>query len=242
MKHLTHLLLLGCMILSSWVGMAQPDKVYYTDSDIEKHYASFGIHFDPLYTHRRLFALNNADANSNYDKDNFPASGGFGYNWGGYVNFNINSSLRLGVGAGQTTINYTLEKYKYYYNGDTSSVNLKVNGVYNTFPLRIGFSTPMNDVYSLEIWIPIAYNKLVTYQENTSISGENLNEDLTEQANSDMWSVAIQVGGAFHLTDHWSVIASAQFRYFTTPMIEKANRPTETPYGAGLTLGLRYRM
>lgn len=246
MKKLTQIAVVAVALFASLPSFGQrrgDGPVYYTDSKVERRYASFGIHGDPLFTQRRLFALNNADANSQYDKDDYPATGGFGYNWGGYVNFNINSSLRLGVGAGQTVLSYRLDNYAFVPDGgDTASVGLNIRAQYNTFPLRIGFTTPMNDVYDLEIWVPIAYNKLTSYTENTRVAGTVYDADLTDEAKKDMWSVAIQIGAAFHLTDNWSLTAAAQFRYFTTPIIEKANRPTETPYGVGLSLGLRYRL
>ncbi len=232
------------VLFSSLAAIAQPDDepVYYTDSEVETRYVSFGLHFDPLFTQRRLFSLNNAGVNNGLTEDDFPATGGFGYNWGGYVNFNINSNLRLGIGAGQTAINYRLDNYEYVMNGDTSAVGLNVAAQYNTFPLRIGFTTAMNDAWDLEIWIPVAYNRLSSYRESTTFQGMDIEEDLTDQASRDMWSVAIQVGGAFYFTDNWAVTASAQFKYFTTQIIEKPNRPVETPYGVGLSLGLRYSL
>lgn len=232
----------GILILASLITKAQTEPMYYTDSKVERHYVSFGLNYDPMYTGRRLFTIGSSDVNSQYNSDDYPASGGFGYSWGGYVNFNINSNMRLGVGAGQTSISYTLENYSYYTGLDTVSLGLKVNGIYNTFPLRVGFATHMNDSYSLEIWIPIAYNKLVSYTEEASLNGLLQSEDMSALANQGIWSVAIQVGGAFHITDKFAVIASLQFRYFTKAMIDKPNRPTETPYGAGLSLGLRYSL
>lgn len=239
-------LALLCIALAAFsteaIAQKNTDPVYYTDSDVEHNYVSFGIHYDPLYSGRRLFALNNADANAGLDREDFPATGGYGYNWGGYMDFNINSSLRLGVGAGRTTMAYRLDDYPYIDgNGDTSNVGLNVGGLYNSFPLRIGFATPMNDAWDLEIWIPIAYNRLSTYTESTSLNGSMIENDLTDQARKEVWSVAILVGGAFYFTDNWAITAHAQFRYFTAPMIDKPDRPTETPYGAGVSLGIRYR-
>lgn len=227
----------------SFTAFAQPkDKpIYYTDSDVENHFVSFGINFDPLFTQRRLFSFNTSGANNGLTREDYPATGGFGYNWGGYVNFNINSSLRLGIGAGRTQLNFRLDDYLYENNGDTARVGLNTSTLYNTFPIRVGFTTPMNDAWDLEIWIPIAYNSLVSYTENTTFQGMEINEDLTEEARSSNWSVAIQVGGAFYFTDQWAITGSAQFRYFTTPIIDKTDRPAETPYGTGLSLGIRYQ-
>ncbi len=224
------------------VAQPEDEPVYYTDSEVETQYVSFGVHFDPMFTQRRLFSLNNAGVNNGLTEDDFPATGGFGYNWGAYANFNINSNLRLGIGAGQTTINYRLDEYEYILNNDTSSVGLNINARYNTIPLRIGFTTAMNDAWDLEIWIPVAYNRLVSYSESATVQGMEINEDLTDEASWDMWSVAIQVGGAFYFTDNWAVTTHAQFRYFTTQIIDKPNRPVETPYGVGLSVGLRYSL
>lgn len=242
MKNYLALLAFGLCLLSVKAEAQPGDPVYYTDSDVEKRYASFGVHYDPMFTHRRLFALSNADANAGLEKDDFPADGGYGYNWGGYIDININGNLKLGVGAGQTAIAYRLGNYAYANGTDTTSVDLAINGSYSTFPLRIGFTTHMNDAWDLEIWVPIAYNKLTSYTESTTLNGVAINNDRTDEARKDLFSVAIMVGGAFYFTDDFAITAHAQFRYFTASMIDKPERPTETPYGAGLSLGLRYSL
>lgn len=216
------------------------DPIYFTDSDVEKRYISFGIHGDPLYTQRRIFSLNSSGLNSGVTRDDFPATGGFGYSYGATVDFRLNTNIRLGAGIGQTMINYRLDDYSYALNGDTALVGLNTSTLYNTFPLRVGFVTNMNSAWSLEIWIPVAYNTLSKYEESTTFNGLAINEDLTEEANSTMWSAGIQVGGAFHITDQWSITGTAQFRYFTTQIIDKPNRPRETPYGTGISLGIRF--
>lgn len=221
-------------------GNGNTGPVYFTDSEVDKNYVSFGIHGDPLFTQRRIFSLNSSGLNSGVTRDDFPATGGFGYNYGATADFRINSNIRLGIGVGQTAINYRLDDYEYALNGDTALVGLNTSTLYNSFPLRVGFVTNMNSAWSLEIWIPVSYNTLVSYEESTVFNGQDIMENLTEDANPNMWSAGIQVGGAFHITDQWSITGTAQFRYFTTQIIDKPNRPRETPYGTGISLGVRF--
>lgn len=231
-------------LLISAAAFAQPDDkdgpVYFTDSDVEKHYVSFGLHGDPLFTQRRIFSLNSSGLNTGVTREDFPATGGFGYSYGATVDFRVTPNIRLGTGIGQTAVNYRLDNYEYSMNGDTALVGLNTSTLYNTFPLRVGFVTSMNSAWSLEIWIPVAYNTLVSYNESTVFMGQDINDDRTDAADPTMWSAGIQVGGAFHISDQWSITGSAQFRYFTSQIIDKPERPTETPYGTGLSLGIRF--
>lgn len=218
------------------------DPVYFTDSDVKRRIVSFGVHYDPMFTQRRLSALDEVGLANDVSRDDFPATGGYGDNWGAYVNFNINSSLRLGIGGGQTNIRYRLDNFEYVEGADTSRLNLNVVGNYTTIPLRVGFTTSMNDVWDLEVWIPVAFNILNSYTESGTLNGVQRTWDLTDEARSNLWSAGILVGGAFYFTDNWAVTMSAQFRYFGVPMYDHASRPTETPYGLGGSVGLRYRL
>ncbi len=238
--HFTLLALLGTMLAAAQPGGNGDEPVYFTDSKVENRYVSLGIHGDPLFTQRRLFSLNSAGANAGITRDDYPAAGGFGYNYGAYVDFRVTSNIRLGIGAGRTAINFRLDDYEYALNGDTALVGLNTSALYNTFPFRIGFVTSMNDAWDLEIRIPVAYNRLARYQESTTFLGQGIEEDLTEQARAEVWSAGIQVGGAFFFTDEWAITGNVQFQYFTSQIIDKEARPRETPYGTGISIGIQY--
>jgi hypothetical protein len=242
-------IVLLCFLLSSAAAWAQPDDeiIYYTDSKVTESKFRMHLNANPYYTDMRL--INDDAANtliSSFDEDN-NTRGGFAFNFGLDLYYELASSFHIGLGISRGYGGYTVESIKLDNDGDGVFSDLaddKVEVSMISIPLKVNFNTTISDVFSLEVIPMVEMNFLDSYIANfdykdPSISDEvrNLSSDLRDFN----WTVGLSLGGTYWFSDNWGVFVRASAKYMLNDMIALDSWPRETLINFGANVGLQVK-
>ena len=241
-------IILLCFILSSAVAWAQPDDeiIYYTDSKVSESKFRMHLNANPYYTDMRL--INDDAANtliSSFDKDN-NTRGGFAFNFGLDLYYELSSSFHLGIGISRGYGGYTVERVSLDLDEDGSFfiADDKVAVSMISIPLKVNFNTTISDVFSLEVIPLVEMNFLDSYvasldYQDPSVSDEVLN--LSDNLRDFNWTVGLSIGGTYWFSDNWGVFVRASAKYMLNDMIALDYWPRETLINFGGNVGLQVK-
>lgn len=247
-------LLIALLCASSLLANAQEEKdkkknkedevVYYEDSRVKKSRLSLALNLNPNWTSRRLIN-GEVPAGGGYDLADDGAKGSFQFNYGIDAFVRFGSALNLGVGFGKSYGDFT-EENAIYYQGrmDTLIVDVNTSVSMYTVPIKLNFSTALNDAFDLEVIPQVQLNFVDSYQNSYTVlkndTVQNFDLDLTDRTSDLIWSVGIALGGTFKIADNWGLFVRGDIKYMLSPLIEEQNYPRQTLLTTGLNLGVKY--
>lgn len=240
-------LILLSLLLSSLSAWAQPDDeiVYYTDSKVSESKFRLHLNANPYYTDMRL--INDDAANSlinSFNEDN-ETRGGFAFNFGLDLFYELAPSFHVGLGVNRAFGRYTVEGASLDLDGDGIyfSANDKVEVSMISVPLKVNFNTSISDVFSLEVIPMVEMNFLDSYVANIDYSDPTIDDtvlNLSDDLRAFNWTVGLSLGGTYWFSDNWGVFMRASAKYMLNDMIAK-DWPRETLINFGGNLGLQVK-
>lgn len=235
------LIMLFCM--TALAAKAQPDDkvIYYEDSKVKKSRISLALNLDPNWTDRRLIN-NEVPTDGDYRLYDENAKGSLQFNYGLDVFVRLGSALRIGVGVGRASAGFSVEDASYYNGLDTILADVNTEVSMYTLPIKLNFSTALNDAFDLEVIPQVQLNFVDKYQNNYDpLNGASgFTTDLSDSTQSLIYSVGIALGGTFKFADNWGLFVRGDIKYMISPLIEQPEYPRETVYNVGLNVGLKY--
>tara|TARA_R110001592_G_scaffold69489_5_gene213298 strand:- start:20351 stop:21085 length:735 start_codon:yes stop_codon:yes gene_type:complete len=240
-------LILLSLLLSSLSAWAQPDDeiVYYTDSKVSESKFRLHLNANPYYTDMRL--INDDAANSlinSFNEDN-ETRGGFAFNFGLDLFYELAPSFHVGLGVNRAFGRYTVEGASLDLDGDGIyfSANDKVEVSMISVPLKVNFNTSISDVFSLEVIPMVEMNFLDSYVANIDYSDPTIDDtvlNLSDDLRAFNWTVGLSLGGTYWFSDNWGVFMRASAKYMLNDMIAQ-DWPRETLINFGGNLGLQVK-
>ena len=212
-------LIFATLLTLGWVAQAQSQPRYYTDSDVRQRVVNFNVYGQPGTVFRRIGADLNGVQPEVTDKFLPRLIGETGFS----VDFNLRP-LYLGVGVGQTWVNYAhrLE------NDEVQDVKAR----YWSIPIRAGLVTHLSDGVTLEAWPTVTYRKAISF-EHSALA----NPVYAPQ----FWTAGIQVGATVAINEYVSFLLMGVMDYGFGDLEEGATwrSYTELPLFLGVRTGLR---
>ncbi len=240
-------LILLSLFLSSFSAWAQPDEeiVYYTDSKVSESKFRLHLNANPYYTDMRL--INDDAANSlinSFNEDN-ETRGGFAFNFGLDLFYELAPSFHVGLGVNRAFGRYTVEGASLDLDGDGIyfSANDKVEVSMISVPLKVNFNTSISDVFSLEVIPMVEMNFLDSYVANIDYSDPSIDDivlNLSDDLRALNWTVGLSLGGTYWFSDNWGVFMRASAKYMLNDMIAQ-DWPRETLINFGGNIGLQVK-
>ncbi|MDX5327144.1 MAG: hypothetical protein LPK80_12880 [Bacteroidota bacterium] len=247
-------LILGIFISISTFAQREEKIEYYTDSDVRNQIFSIGVRYDPYFTSRTLLTGSVLPSQEYYFL-NSSTTGRFGNAYGIDLFFRLNERLDLGVGFERSTGGYTWDFIKILQTTGTISDTVDgdfavdVDVSYLSIPFRFNFSTQMNDLWALEVAPVFEVNfleklnydlrdsrNIFTPEQRDSIGFG----DQKENARQVNYTIGVEVGGRYFITENLSLHMMGILRYMLQPLTENFG-PRETLLRYGGSFGLRYR-
>ena len=240
-------LILLSLLLSSLSAWAQPDDeiVYYTDSKVTQSKFRLHLNANPYYTDMRL--INNDAASTlinSFSEDN-KTKGGFAFNFGLDLFYELAPSFHVGLGVNRAFGRYTVEGISLDLDGDGTyfNANDEVEVSMISVPLKVNFNTSISDVFSLEVIPMVEMNFLDSYVANINYSDPSIDDtvlNLSDDLRDFNWTVGLSLGGTYWFSDNWGVFVRASAKYMLNDMIAK-DWPRETLINFGGNLGLQVK-
>jgi hypothetical protein len=240
-------LILLSLLLSSLSAWAQPDDeiVYYTDSKVSESKFRLHLNANPYYTDMRL--INDDAANSlinSFNEDN-ETRGGFAFNFGLDLFYELAPSFHVGLGVNRAFGRYTVEGASLDLDGDGIyfSANDEVEVSMISVPLKVNFNTSISEVFSLEVSPMVEMNFLDSYVANIDYSDPSIDDtvlNLSDDLRAFNWTVGLSLGGTYWFSDNWGVFVRASAKYMLNDMIAQ-DWPRETLINFGGNLGLQVK-
>jgi hypothetical protein len=240
-------LILLSLLLSSLSAWAQPDDeiVYYTDSKVSESKFRLHLNANPYYTDMRL--INDDAANSlinSFNEDN-ETRGGFAFNFGLDLFYELAPSFHVGLGVNRAFGRYTVEGASLDLDGDGIyfSANDEVEVSMISVPLKVNFNTSISEVFSLEVIPMVEMNFLDSYVANIDYSDPSIDDtvlNLSDDLRAFNWTVGLSLGGTYWFSDNWGVFVRASAKYMLNDMIAQ-DWPRETLINFGGNLGLQVK-
>lgn len=240
-------LILLSLLLSSFSAWAQPDDeiVYYTDSKVSESKFRLHLNANPYYTDMRL--INDDAANSlinSFNEDN-ETRGGFAFNFGLDLFYELAPSFHVGLGVNRAFGRYTVEGASLDLDGDGIyfSANDEVEVSMISVPLKVNFNTSISEVFSLEVIPMVEMNFLDSYVANIDYSDPSIDDtvlNLSDDLRAFNWTVGLSLGGTYWFSDNWGVFVRASAKYMLNDMIAQ-DWPRETLINFGGNLGLQVK-
>ncbi|MDG1253151.1 MAG: hypothetical protein P8N56_05675 [Schleiferiaceae bacterium] len=201
---------------------AQSEPRYYTDSDVRQRLVNFNVYAQPSTIFRRI----GTDLNGVRPEVNDRFLSRLNVESGFSADVHLRP-LYLGIGVGQTWINYA--------HALSDDVVQETKARYWSIPFRAGLVTQLSDEVSLEVWPTITYRRAIRFQQ----SGVNGLVDAPHAPS--FWTAGIQVGGNMAITEYLSYSLMGMMDYGFGDLEEGTiNRAyAELPLFVGVRMGLR---
>jgi len=240
-------LILLSLLLSSLSAWAQPDDeiVYFTDSKVTESKFRLHLNANPYYTNMRLINDDAASSQiSSFSQDN-NTKGGFAFNFGLDLFYELASSFHVGLGINRAYGRYTVEGISLDIDntGSFLAANDEVEVSMISIPLKINFNTNISDVFSLEVIPLVEMNFLDSYIANINYQDPSVDDrvlNLSDNLRDFNWTVGLSLGGTYWFSDNWGAFVRASAKYMLNDMIAE-DWPRETLINFGGNLGLQVK-
>lgn len=206
-------------------GQKKEEPRYYTDSEVPKHLININMYGQPSTLFRRI----GTDLNGNQPNvtDRFVSQ------LNGDVGLAVDVHLRplyLGVGMGQTWVNYG------HRNEDESL--RQTHARYWAIPMRAGLVTQLSDELSLEVWPTVTYRKAISFENSLD------NQPLSSGFSPSYWTAGVQVGASLALTDRLSftLMGAMDYGFDDLEAGTSLRSYTELPLFIGVRTGFRIKL
>ena len=200
---------------------AQLEPKFYVDSEVRTRRVAISAYSQPMLLFRRI----GTDLNGVSPVVNTAFRSGFNFDSGLSFDFNIRP-LRLGIGIGQTWVNYSVSD-----ESGNSIVNTSAR--YLSIPFRAGLVTPLNDRITLEVWPQVIYRSVISYKKDWLIT-------MIPLYRPQVWSAGINIGSSISLTEYlrWTLMGVMDYSFNDLEM-DPSKDYSELPIFTGLRVGLR---